>query len=78
MQILTGNHRTEVRHPNGRVRGRTKGAEGDGNLIGRTRVSINLHSWELPETEPPTKEGANMGLSVAPGTYAADCLVWPQ
>ena len=36
MQILTVNHWTELRDPNGRVRGRTKGAEGDCNPIGRT------------------------------------------
>jgi hypothetical protein len=36
MQILTANHWTEVRDLYGRVRGRIKGAEGDGNPIGRT------------------------------------------
>ena len=56
MQILTANHWTEVRDPYGRVRGRIEGAEGDGNPIGRPTVSTNLDPWELPETEPPTKE----------------------
>jgi hypothetical protein len=39
-----------------RVRGRTEGAEGDGNPIGRPTVSTNLEPWDFPETEPPTKE----------------------
>ena len=56
MQILTANHWTEVRNPDGNVRGRIEGAEGDGNPIGRTTVSTNLDPWELPETKPPTKE----------------------
>ena len=38
------------------VRGKIEGAEGDGNPIGRPTVSTNLDPWELPETEPPTKE----------------------
>jgi hypothetical protein len=41
MQILTANHWTEPGNPNGRVRGRAEGAEGDHNLIGRTTASIN-------------------------------------
>jgi hypothetical protein len=41
MQILTANHWTEVRNPDGNVRGRIEGAEGDGNPIGRTTVSTN-------------------------------------
>jgi hypothetical protein len=36
MQILTANHWTEPRNPNGRVTGRTEGAEGNCNSIGRT------------------------------------------
>jgi hypothetical protein len=56
MQILTANHWTEVRNSYGRVRGRIEGTEEDANPIGRTTVSTNLESLELPETEPPTKE----------------------
>ena len=52
---------TEVREPYGRVRGRTEGAEGDGNPIGRI-VSTNPDSWELQETKPPTKEHTWTGL----------------
>jgi hypothetical protein len=56
MQILTAKHWTEVWDPYGRDRGRIEGAEGDGNHIGRPTVSSNLDPWELPETEPPTKD----------------------
>ena len=40
----------------GRVRARIEGTEGDGNPTGRPTESINLTLWELPETEPLTKE----------------------
>ena len=56
MQIVRANHLTEPRDPKGRVRGRTEGAKGDGNPIGRVTISTNLHPWELPEPEPPSKE----------------------
>jgi hypothetical protein len=56
MQILTTNHWNEVGDPYERVRGRTEGAKGDGNPIGRVTISTNLHPWELPEPEPPSKE----------------------
>ena len=62
MQILTVNHRMEVGAPYGRVRGRTEGAEGDGNHIGRTTVSTNLDPAELQETEPLTKDNTQAGL----------------
>jgi hypothetical protein len=39
-QILTTNNQTEPRDPNGRLRGRTEGAEGGCNPIGRT-ISTN-------------------------------------
>jgi hypothetical protein len=39
-----------------RVRGRIEGTEGDGNPIGRQTKSTNLDPWELPHTNPPTKE----------------------
>ena len=56
MQILTANHWTEVADSYGRVRGRTEGAEGDGNPIARPTVSTNQNPWELSETKQPTKE----------------------
>jgi hypothetical protein len=39
MQIITANHWAEPEDLNGRVRGRTKGAEGDCHPIGRTILS---------------------------------------
>ena len=42
--------------PYGRVRQRTEGMEEDSNPIGRPTVSKNMDPWELPVTEPPTKE----------------------
>jgi hypothetical protein len=41
MQILTANDWTESYDPYGRVRGKTEGAEGNCNPIGRTTVSTN-------------------------------------
>jgi hypothetical protein len=64
MQILTANLGSEPGDPNGRVMGKTAGAEGDCNTIGRT-ISTNWiphpHPPELPETKPPTKEYTWMG-----------------
>jgi hypothetical protein len=42
MQILTANHQTEPREPNGRVRARSEEAEGYCNPIGRTTISTSL------------------------------------
>jgi len=67
----TDNNLTEFRGQNGRVRGRTEGAKGDCNPIGRPTVSTNPDRSEVPETELPIK--AYMGWSVG-----EDCLVWPQ
>jgi hypothetical protein len=55
----------EVGNPYGKDRGRIKGAGGDGNPIGRTTVSTNLDPWRLRETEPPTKEHTQAGLTPA-------------
>jgi hypothetical protein len=41
MQILIANHWAEPSDSNGRVRGRTEGAEGDYSLIGRTTISTS-------------------------------------
>ena len=56
MQIPTVKHGMEVRDSYRRVRSRMEGTEGDYNPIGRPTVSTNLYLWELPQTEPPTKE----------------------
>jgi hypothetical protein len=53
MKILTVP--TKVRDPYGRVRGRSKGTEGNDNHKERPIVSTNTDPLELPETKPPTK-----------------------
>jgi hypothetical protein len=42
----------------GRAEGRIEEPESDRDSTGRTTESINLGTWELPETEPPIKEQA--------------------
>jgi hypothetical protein len=72
VQILTANHWAEPRDPNGRVRGRAEGAEGDCNPIGRTTVSTNqTPPPEFPGTKPPTKE-YTWREPMAPDTYIAE------
>jgi hypothetical protein len=48
--------------------------EGDCNPIGRPTVSTNLDPWELPKTEPTTKEYTQAGWR----PLEKGCLVWPQ
>ena len=91
MQILTGKHWLELRDPDGRVRGRTKGAEGDGNPIGRTIVSTNYtHQCSQGLThQPKSVHGLVPGLwynfmyvsifvSCMYVNVLGDCLVCPQ
>jgi hypothetical protein len=55
MQILTANHQTEPRDPNGKGKGRTEGSEGD--LQPHTKNNINeLDHSELSGTKLPTRE----------------------
>jgi hypothetical protein len=56
--MLTVNHWTEHRIPNGGVKERTEGAEGICNHIGRIIISTNQTPLtpEFPGTSPPTKE----------------------
>jgi hypothetical protein len=57
MRMLTANHWTECRDPNGEVRARTEGVEGVCNPIGRTTISTNqTPPPKLPWTKPLTKE----------------------
>jgi hypothetical protein len=56
MRMLVANHLTEHRDPNGGGRGRTEGVEGFCKPIGRTTISTNQTTPELPVTKPPTKE----------------------
>jgi hypothetical protein len=53
--MLAANNWTEHRDPSGGIRGKTEGAEGVCNPIGRTTISTNQTSPELPESKPPTK-----------------------
>jgi hypothetical protein len=63
---------------NGRVKGRTKGTEGNYNPIGSTTISTN---WtppppELPGAKPPTKEYTWRGMD--PAAYVKEDLIWHQ
>jgi hypothetical protein len=54
--MLTAKHWTEHGVPNGRVRERTKGAEGVCNSIRKNNNINQPDSPELPGTKPPTEE----------------------
>jgi hypothetical protein len=56
MQIPTPNHWTEIRGLYGRIRGRIERAEVEGDPIRRPAVSTNPGPWDLPETDPPTRQ----------------------
>jgi len=55
-RMFAANHWTEQGDPNRGVREKTEGAEGVGNPIGRTTISINQIPSELPGTKPPINE----------------------
>jgi hypothetical protein len=65
MQILTANHWTEHRNPNGRFRGRTERAEGNCNPTGRATIS----SSQTPQNsqglnhQPKSTHGGTHGSS---------------
>jgi hypothetical protein len=52
--MLSANHWTKYRVPNGGVSEKTEGAEGVNNPVGRTTISINQIPPDLGK--PPTKE----------------------
>jgi hypothetical protein len=54
--MLSGNHWTEHRFPNGEARERNQETEGVCNPIRGTTISTNQTPLELPGTKPPTKE----------------------
>ena len=56
--MLTANHVTENRIPNGGVKEMSEGTKGVCNPIGRTTISANQTppTAELPGIKPPTKE----------------------
>jgi hypothetical protein len=60
-QIFTPIHWTEVGNPYGWIRGTIKEAEGDGDPKGKPAVSMNSDPFELPETEPPTRQNTWTG-----------------
>jgi len=69
------NHLTEPGQANGRARGRTKGVEGDCNLIGRT-MSTNqtIQSSQRLNHQPKSTHGGIHGSSYV----AEDGLIWHQ
>ena len=62
-KIPIPNHWTEVGNQYGWIRGRIKEAEGEGDPIWRTSVSINLDTKELSETKAPTGQHTQAGSS---------------
>ena len=51
----------ELRESFRRVGRKIDGPKEDKDSIGRPTISSNLDPWELPETQPPTKEQAQAG-----------------
>ena len=45
-------------------------AKEEGDPIVRPAVSTNLDPWELPDTEPPTRQHAGASQIPAPDTYS--------
>jgi hypothetical protein len=76
MQILTASHWISPWNPNGRVRGRAEGAEGDCNPIGRTTESTN----QTPKSSKLNHhQRVYIGQSMGPSTLVTeDCLIWHQ
>ena len=75
MQILTANHQIETGDPNGKDRGRTEGAEGVCNTIGRTTISTNQSPRSSQRINHHPK--GTQGLPMAPAGYRAeDGLIW--
>jgi hypothetical protein len=67
MQVLIANHQTNHEFPNGGGRGRTEGAEGVCNPIGRTTISTNQ--------TPQSSHGLNhQPKSTRGGTHGSRCI----
>ena len=77
MLMLAANHQTEYWNPNGGVRGRIEGAEGDCNPIGRTTLSTNQtpQSSQVLNHQLKSTHGGPMGPAV---NVAEDGIVWHQ
>jgi hypothetical protein len=75
MQILTANHWTDPEDPNRRVRGKTEGAEGVCNPIGRAISTNQTTQNQLPGIKLPTR--VYMDGSIGPATCVAedDCII---
>jgi hypothetical protein len=69
MQMLIDNHQTEHADTNGRVRGRTKGAEGVCNPIRRITISINQTNF--PQS---SQELNHQPKSIHGGTHGSTCI----
>jgi hypothetical protein len=55
MCMFIANHHTEHGEPNGRIKGRTEGGEGDCNPIGKTTISTHLMSAPNPFPNPSSQ-----------------------
>jgi hypothetical protein len=53
----------DLQKSGGRVGGRVKELEGYRDSTGKPTGSTNIDPWEVPETEPPTKECTRAGPS---------------
>jgi hypothetical protein len=56
MQIFAPNQWTEAGDPSGWTRRKVEEAEEEGNPVGEPALSINLDSWDLSDTGPPTRQ----------------------
>jgi hypothetical protein len=70
MWILAANYCTEHGSPSGRVRRRTKGAEGICNPIGKTTISTN----QMPQSSQGVnyQQKVHMKGPMAPAAYVAE------
>jgi hypothetical protein len=72
MQIVTANHLIEPGHLNRRARGRTEGAEGDYNPLGRT-ISTNQTTQNSLGLN---HQRIYMEGSIAPSTYVGEMALF--
>jgi hypothetical protein len=73
MWLLGANYLTEFKVPVGRAGGRTRGAEGNCNLIRRTLVGLTTQFFQS------TNWGVYMKGSMIPDTYVVeDGIAWQQ
>jgi hypothetical protein len=77
MWMIAAKHRTNCRDPDEGVMGRTEGAEGDWDPIGRATISTN---WTPQSSQgKTTNQRVQVEWPMAPAAYVAeDGLVWHQ